>query len=76
MDKDYLQLILTLNECEKVVIQAAKNVSHMKNSLKRDNTITEYRDKLQRMRQELPYLITRANVLQQTLEQFNRIAMS
>lgn len=71
MNKDYLQLILTLNECDKIAIQAYKNASHMEKNLN-----PEYKDKLQRMGHELPHLIRRVNDLRQVLEEFNRIAMS
>lgn len=76
MDKDLLSIILILNESAQIVAHAAENALYMKKSLERDNTNTEYKDKLQRMRYEIPYIITRANALRLAVEEFNRIAMA
>lgn len=76
MDKDFLQLIIKLNECSQLASHAAKNALFMEQSFISDITKTEYLDKVQRMSNELPYLIRRVNDLQQHLEKFNRIAMS
>lgn len=76
MDKDYLQLILRLNECTQIAAHAAKNAFYMEQTFSGDDNIREYKDKLQRMAHELPYLIRRVSDLRQVLEEFNRIAMA
>lgn len=76
MDKDYLQLILSLNECAQIAAQAAKNALYMEQTFGGDDTIQAYKDKLQRMAHELPYLNTFATKLRLVLEEFNRIAMA
>ena len=76
MDKDYLQLILMLNECAQVAAHAAKNALYMEQTFDGVVTTVEYKDKLQRMGNELRFLIRRVNELRQVLGEFNRIAMA
>ena len=70
-----LKLVLTLNECVTIATHAAKNLDYMYSLYHVDNTLKEYIDKAQRMANELPLLLRRANELRQILEEYNRIAM-
>lgn len=70
-----LQLVLTLNECVRIATHAAKNLDYMYSLYHVDNSLKEYIDKVQRMANELPHLLQRANELRQTLDEYNRIAM-
>lgn len=76
MHKDYLQLILSLNECAQIAAQAAKNALYMEQTFGGDDTIQEYKDKLQLMGHELPYLNAFVTKLRLVLEDFNSIAMA
>lgn len=75
MDKAYLNLAITLQECGLLALAAGKNVLYMEKLVKRDNSIVEYANKLQRMDRELPDLLQRAEYLKKILGEFNGIAM-
>lgn len=70
-----LQLVLTLTECVRIATHAAKNLDYMHTLYHDDNTLKEYFDKAQRMADELPHLLRRANELRQILDEYNAIAM-
>ena len=75
MNKDYLNIAIGLNECSTIMLAAAKNALYMDKVLQADPTQAEYGGKLQRMSQELPYLLKRVEDLKKTLREFNGIAM-
>lgn len=75
MDKAYLNLAITLQECGLLALAAGKNALYMEKLLSRDHTIVEYANKLERMDRELPHLLQRAEYLKKILGEFNGIAM-
>lgn len=70
-----LNLVLTLNECVRIATHAAKNLDYMHTLYHDDKTLKEYFYKAQRMADELPHLLRRANELRQILDEYNLIAM-
>ena len=75
MSGPYYQLLLSLNECMRLVMFASKNYDYMVNLYRVDKSITDYYDKTRQMADELPHLVRRAEDLRKYLEEFNSIAM-
>lgn len=75
MESGSLNLVLTLNECVRIAVHAAKNLSYMHTLYRVDNSINDYFDKSRRMADELPRLLRQAEELRQKLEAYNGIAM-
>ena len=75
MSGPYYQLLLSLNECMRLVMFASKNYDYMVNLYRVDKSITDYYDKTRQMADELPHLVRRVEDLRKYLEEFNSIAM-